>query len=307
MLRGPGSCWEGNGNVCGVIGVELHTVISSREDGWLHGDLDAILRGGRETSEMGVCQFAEFLMVDCACAGNHHARGCVLGGDVVHEVVPGEGADVLFGAQDGASQRCALERGGVQMVKHELLLVLVDLRHLAQDDFSFPLDGVLGDGRIEQYVGNDLDRLANILLEDLGEVRGLLARGVGVEMATHVLDLQLQLLLGALGSSLEGHVLQEVRSSVVLGRLVTGSRIDPHADGGSLGAGNGLAADAQTVSEGRDVGRWSLQNVVRKGRRCGCCGNCGKRPALLALRSLRHLGQCRSGCHGRWRTPAGSR
>jgi hypothetical protein len=77
-------------------------------------------------------------------------------------------------------------------------------------------------------------------------------RSVGVEVSAHVLNLKLQLVLGALVgalnifirrslrrlrlrvSDLEGEVLEEVRGSVGLVSLCPATGIDPHADRGGL-------------------------------------------------------------------------
>ena len=45
----------------------------------------------------------------------------------VHQVLAVDGLDVVHGAQDGAAQRAVLERGRVQLVKHHLARLLVDL------------------------------------------------------------------------------------------------------------------------------------------------------------------------------------
>ena len=62
-------------------------------------------------------------------------------------------------------------------------------------------------------------------------------------MASHVLDLDLQLLLGALFGSFEGKMLQKVGHSIVLGSLVSGSSINPNTDGGGLTAYHGLGSN----------------------------------------------------------------
>ena len=61
--------------------------------------------------------------------------------------------DVLGGPQDGASQGCALEGSGMQVVKDHLLQVGLHLLHLSQDDATLSLylllsqQAVLGDVR----------------------------------------------------------------------------------------------------------------------------------------------------------------
>ena len=52
---------------------------------------------------------------------SHHARGGVVRGNVVRQVLPGELLDVGCRAQDRPAQRAVLECSAVQMVKHHLI------------------------------------------------------------------------------------------------------------------------------------------------------------------------------------------
>jgi hypothetical protein len=86
--------------------------------------------------------------------------------------------------------------------------------------------------------------------------------GVCVEMATHVLDFKLQLLLcpllralyhllalgigmGVKGKHLEGKMLEEVCGAIGLIRLCTTSGIYPNTDGRRLGPGRVLSGDLE--------------------------------------------------------------
>ena len=129
---------------------------------------------------MGGGQVAKLGVVDGAGAGDDHAGGGVVRVDVAAEVGLGEAADVLLGAEDGPAEAGALEGGGVEVVQNELLLLLVDLGHFPEDDVALPLDGGLLELGVEKDVGEDLDGLSDVLLEYLGEVDGLLPRGVGI-------------------------------------------------------------------------------------------------------------------------------
>ena len=107
-------------------------------------------------------------------------------------------------------------------------------------------------------------------------------RGVGVQVAAHVLDLKLQLLLGArLGSLsntsapvqailspssqsyLEGKVLEEVGSAVGLVRLRAAARIDPHTDGRCLGPRRVLGSDLRYRVNWRPQSSGSIQHTVK--------------------------------------------
>ena len=111
------------------------------------------------------------------------------------------------------------------MVEDDLLQVHFHLLHLPQDDAPLPLDGRVLKLGVLQNVGENFHGLAfrqrrldmtfseqcplvsvscltHVPRETFGVEDGLLARGVGVEVGAHVLDLQLQGALRALGGSL---------------------------------------------------------------------------------------------------------
>lgn len=88
-----------------------------------------------------------------------------------------------------------LERNSVQVVKDNLLKLLVNLLLLAEDDITLALDSTRLELASLENVGDDLDTLSNVLSERLGVVDSLFPRGVGVEVGAQVLNLELQLVL----------------------------------------------------------------------------------------------------------------
>lgn len=110
-------------------------------------------------------------------------------------------------------------------------------------------------------------------------------------MTAHVLDLNLEGLLSTLVGALEGHVLEEVGGAVVGGGLVARAGIDPHADGGGLGPGDGLGGDAQAGIESGDVRGRSAEDVVREGGGSRCRGGgCREGTAVGHPLGLSHAG-----------------
>ena len=69
-------------------------------------------------------------------------RYLVVSGDVVEDILPGDGLDVLGGAEDGPAQGSALVGSGVKVIEDDLSLVLFDFFHLAQDDSALAFDGL---------------------------------------------------------------------------------------------------------------------------------------------------------------------
>jgi hypothetical protein len=88
------------------------------------------------------------------------------------------------------------------MVKDDLLHLLVNLLLLAEDDITLALNGGVIQGRVLENVREDLNGLGDISLEGLGVVDGLLAGSVGVQVSTHVLDLDLEIVLAARAGTL---------------------------------------------------------------------------------------------------------
>jgi hypothetical protein len=95
----------------------------------------------------------------------------------------------------------------VQVVKDDLLELLVHLLLLTKDHVPLPLDGRLVELRVLENVREDVNGLVDVLVERLGVVDSLLAGGVGVEVGAEVLDLELELGLVARLGALEGEVL----------------------------------------------------------------------------------------------------
>lgn len=85
----------------------------------------------------------------------------------------------------------------MKVVKDNLLHLLVNLLLLAEDDITLALNGSVIQGGVLENVREDLNGLGDIGLEGLGVVDGLLAGSVGVQVSTHVLNLDLKIVLAA--------------------------------------------------------------------------------------------------------------
>ena len=123
------------------------------------------------------------------------------------------------------------------MVENDLFQLLVDLLLLPQNDVPFPFNGRRVKLRVLEDITDNVDGLRNILLETLGVVDSLFPRCISVEMSTNVFNLKLQSVLGATAGTLEGHMFEEVSSSVGGIGLGSGTSIYPDTDCSSLGMG----------------------------------------------------------------------
>ena len=212
-------------------------------------------------------QITKLFMIDSPRPGNNHARRCVVLLHIIDQIILRQGPNVLFRTQNGPSQPRKLIGCGVQVIQHQLFLLLVDFGHFSQNDIAFAFNGGGFQFGVQQNVTQNFHRLAHIVLEDLGKVHSLFATGVGIEVTAHVLNFDFELLLGAFFRALEGQVLQKVRHAVVLGRLVTRSGVNPDSDRGSLTALDCFGGHAQARVERRDIRGGSSQDIVGECRR----------------------------------------
>lgn len=176
----PADTLNSESDVGGGNGVITETDLRANElGGALHLSGESGGGGGRglagEATEVLLGEADELLVGDTTSTNQDHTVSGVVGLDVVGQVLPGDGLDVLLGAEDGATKGLALVSGGVKVVKDDLLELLVNLLLLAQDDVALTLNG----GRLKlgvlKDIGEDVDGLGNIGVEGLGVVDGVLA------------------------------------------------------------------------------------------------------------------------------------
>lgn len=85
-----------------------------------------------------------------------------------------------------------LESGLVEMIKYNLLELLVDFLLFPQNNIPLPLDRTSVQFRVLQDIRQDVNSSRDILVECLGVVDGLFSRSVGVQVSTHVFNFQFQ-------------------------------------------------------------------------------------------------------------------
>ena len=176
----PADTLDGESNVSRRDGVVTETDLGADElGGALHLGSESLGGGGRglagEATEVLLGEADELLVGDATGTDKDHAVSGVVGLDVVGQVVPGDGLDVLLGAEDGATKGLALVSSGVQVVEDNLLELLVNLLLLAQDHIALALDGTRLQLGVLEDIGKDVDGLGNIVVEGLGVVDGVLA------------------------------------------------------------------------------------------------------------------------------------
>ena len=96
-----------------------------------------------------------------------------------------------------------------------------------------------------ENIGENVDRGWDVAVEGFGVVDGVFPAGIGVQVAAHILDLELELSLAALLSAFEGEMFEEVGGAVGLVCFGARASIDPDADCGCLGVGGVLGRNLQ--------------------------------------------------------------
>ena len=117
----------------------------------------------------------------------------------------------------------------LEVVEDDVVRRVVRLADLLQDHAPLALQFLGLEGGVGQDVADDVGGERGVLLQHLHVIGGLLARGVGVDVAADRLDLLGDLRRGAALGALERHVLEEVRDAVLRLLLVAGA-------GGDIGA-----------------------------------------------------------------------
>ena len=163
--------------------------------------------------------------------------------------------DPRLGAEDGAPHRLAGERGFLEVIENDVVRRIVGLADLLQDHAAFALELAGLEGGMAQNVADDVTAERRVLLQELHVEGGLLARGVGVDMAADRLDFLGDHGGGAACGALEGHVLEEVGGAVFLGQFVAGAAGDIRPERYGLHPVHAFGDDGEARRQSGDADR----------------------------------------------------
>ena len=156
------------------------------------------------------------------------------------------------------------------MVEYDVVRSIVGLADLLQDHRALALDLLRLEGRVLQYVGEDIEGERNVFLKHLRVVGRTFARGVSVEMAADCFDLLGDGECAAPAGALEGHVLEKMRNPVDVGRLMARADIDPDAERDRVDGVDTVGRDPQSVGQSGKLRRHSIiQSIVSGTPRVG--------------------------------------
>ncbi len=138
---------------------------------------------------MPLGQLHHALMGEVAGGGDDDVPRRVVAVHVIDQRAALERADHPFPSEHRASHRLLGKRRLLEMVEDDVVRRVVGLADLLQDDAALALDLLGGEGAVGQDVADDVGPERQVLLQQLDVVGGLLARGVGVDVAADILDL----------------------------------------------------------------------------------------------------------------------
>ncbi|HET9004259.1 MAG TPA: hypothetical protein VFN39_09710 [Gemmatimonadaceae bacterium] len=115
----------------------------------------------------------------------------------------------------------------VVQLEHQVIRGVVHHADLLEHDLPLELEILGADRRPEDDVGDHVRRLVQVLVEDARLEGGVLPRRVGVERPAELLERERDVARRTGRRPLEHHVLEEVRDTHPVARLVDRRRADP--------------------------------------------------------------------------------
>ena len=144
---------------------------------------------GRQTGKMATNQIHNCIVVECPSRGHHDIRCSVMALHIACKLGAGHRLDDLFGSEHGPAHWLARKGGLLEPVEDDVVGRIVGLSDLLQDYAALALDFLGGKDRMAQYVADYVGRERGVFLQDLKVEGGLLAGGIGIDMAADRLDL----------------------------------------------------------------------------------------------------------------------
>lgn len=175
VLGVPANTLDGNSDVGSGHGVIANADIRANKVSLLLGQDVGLSLGaaGGKAGEVLLGKLNQLLVGNATGGSENHAVGSVVVLDVVDELGAGNVTDVLAGSENGAAEGLVLESSGVQVVKDNLLNLLLNLLGLSENDVALALDGRGLELGVLKNIGQNIDGLGDIGVESLGEVNGV--------------------------------------------------------------------------------------------------------------------------------------
>ncbi len=196
---------------------------------------------------LGLCH--DGIVINTSRSGQDHLTGAIMFRDKPLQVVARERGNPLFRPKDGAAKGLVGVRRLLQPVKDDVVGRVQSLPDFLQDHMTFNLDLLLVEGRVQHDVADNIQRKFHVVLQHAGVIGRHLARGIGVDIAAHILDFLGNLQRRAAFRAFERHMLQKMRDAVLFGPLMPPARHDPDARAGRFQPGHMFGDNAETVGQ----------------------------------------------------------
>ncbi len=143
-------------------------------------------------------------MVKVACSCDNNIFAYIIVGMVVRNHVPGNGLHIVQVPQNGESHLMVFKNASMGNLDRSLKwLGFLSFEELTVNGTALIFDIFIAIERVGDHVADYLERFGNVAVERGHHVAGVLAGGVSVEVAAHVLDFELELVAGSVLSALE--------------------------------------------------------------------------------------------------------
>ena len=184
-------------------------------------------------------------MVDVAAGGDHDARVHVVGVVVAAHGVEVERRQRLGVADDRPPERVLAEDDLAEVVVDELGRRVLVHRHLFEHDLALLVE--VGERGPRDHLGDDLERLVEVLVQEPRVDQRVLLGGRRVGLGAHVVEDVRDVGRRVLVRALEDQVLDEVGDAAELDRLEPGAGGDPDPEGHRAHAVHALGGHSQAV------------------------------------------------------------
>ena len=190
--------------------------------------------------------------IHIAIGEENRVVGTVVTARKAQRVSGGIAPHAVGNAKDVMAQRMTVKDEVFKLVVDEFCGRVVVALDLITDHLHLLVDFLLGIGRVEDDVGEQVHRTRHVVFEDSGVVGGVLLVGERVEVTADTLQTVQYLESVSPLSALESRVLAEVRETLFAGVFVARSGVDLIA-AVDHGSGGGQMYDAQSVGQRKDV------------------------------------------------------
>ena len=183
---------------------------------------------------------------------HHHAVGRIVALAIIGDPRHVKAANPFRRAENGSAERVLRPGLRLQQVEHQIVGRVVGGGDLLQDDVALILELFAIEHRIDDYVGQHIEREPPVILEHPRVIGGVLHGRRGIDVAARRLDLLGDVARRPPPGALEGHMLEEMRNAVLAWLLVARPCPDPDPERHRLQLRHGMGHDGEPVLEPRN-------------------------------------------------------